>query len=94
MNTASGSNLSPELFQQVTAMIRQTAGFSPDEPIEAETPLLDGGLALDSVVVLELLLALEQKFDLEIDPEDLIKDKVLSTAGSLVAFIGTKTQTA
>ncbi|GLC81974.1 acyl carrier protein [Lacrimispora brassicae] len=51
--------------------------------------LFDGGIGLDSVDGLELLVAIERKFDIEIDDTDLGGD-VLKNVNSLVAFIENK----
>ena len=54
-----------------------------------DVPLFEGGIGLDSIDGLELLVAVERAFDIEIDDSDLGGD-VLKTVNSLVSFIEAK----
>jgi acyl carrier protein len=61
--------------------------WPPDAAPGPDTVLVEGGLALDSVAILEFLLALEQEFDVELDPGALLQAQALRTIGSLAAFV-------
>ncbi|MFR9309032.1 acyl carrier protein [Hydrogeniiclostridium mannosilyticum] len=54
-----------------------------------DVPLFEGGIGLDSIDGLELLVAVERAFDIEIDDSDLGGD-VLKNVNSLVSFIEAK----
>lgn len=51
----------------------QLDGLTPEE-IEADTPLFEGGLGFDSVDALELVLGLEQEFEIKIQSDQIEKD--------------------
>jgi acyl carrier protein len=58
----------------------------PDD-LGAQTPITAGGLELDSVAVLELILACETEFGITFDPRtDLTRD-ALGTIGSLARSV-------
>lgn len=57
--------------------------------IDAATPLLGSLPELDSMAVLELMLALEQRFGIEIEGEDVTAD-VFESLGTLTAFVDGK----
>ena len=63
----------------------QLDGVKPEE-IEAETPLFDEGLGLDSVDALELVLGLEQEFGLKIEAPEMGKD-TLQTVRAIAEFV-------
>ena len=76
--------------QRVTSIVLATAGLNRATSVTAETQLLNGGLSLDSVVVLELLLALEKEFGIELNAQELFEAQALKTVGSLAGFIDKK----
>jgi acyl carrier protein len=82
--------MSSETVQRVIAVVREAARAGEDEEITAETPLIGGGLALDSASVLELLVGLENEFDMEIGADELLAEEALKTIGSLADFIDRK----
>lgn len=57
--------------------------------IDAGTPLLGNLPELDSMAVLELVAALEQRFGVTIDDEDLTAE-AFNTLGSLTALVDSK----
>ena len=57
--------------------------------IDPETPLFDGGLALDSVDALELALAFSQQYGVQLKSEDETSRAAFSTLRSLTDFIQT-----
>lgn len=59
------------------------------ETVDASTPLLGSLPELDSMAVLELIAALEQRFGITIDDDD-VTDEVFETLGTLSAFIDGK----
>jgi acyl carrier protein len=57
--------------------------------IDASTPLLGSLPELDSMAVLELVAALEQRFGITVDDDD-VTAEVFETLGSLTAFVQEK----
>jgi acyl carrier protein len=58
-------------------------------PLTPETSLVEGGLNLDSVALLELIVAVEEAFGVCIEDEELSVDLVASI-GSLATFVRRK----
>jgi acyl carrier protein len=54
--------------------------------LDAETPLFGSLPELDSLAVVELAAALEDRFDIVVDDED-VTGEVFETVGSLAAFV-------
>ncbi len=59
------------------------------DAIDASTPLFGELPELDSLAVVELATALEDRFDVEID-DDAFSAEVFETVGSLAAFIDSR----
>lgn len=59
------------------------------EALDASTPLLGSLPELDSMAVLELIAALEQRFGITIEDDD-VTDDVFESLGTLSAFIDRK----
>ncbi|MEI6970891.1 MAG: phosphopantetheine-binding protein [bacterium] len=76
--------------QRVIEIVLATAGLNSATQVTAETQLLNGGLSLDSVVVLELLLALEKEFKIELNAQELFEAQALKTVSSLAGFVDKK----
>ncbi len=57
--------------------------------MDADTPLLGSLPELDSMAVVELVYALEERFAIQIDGDEITAD-VFETLGSLTRFVGTK----
>ena len=57
--------------------------------LDASTPLFGELPELDSLGVVELIAALEDRFDIQVDDEDITGD-VFETVGSLAAFVGSR----
>lgn len=72
------------------AAVRRLIGEAAGDPAAAGlpegTPLLAGGLGLDSVAVVRLLAAVHRELGVDVADEDLDLDS-LATVGSLVAFV-------
>lgn len=77
-------------FHRIAQIIVAATGVSPDQRLDAATPLIGTGLSLDSVAVLELLVALEKEFQIQIDPDELRQAKALATVGTLADFVESK----
>ena len=74
-------------LERVIAIVRQAAELKADERITADMGLVGSGLWLDSVAVLDLLLALEKEFGIELDRSSLSQAGTLSTVGSLTSLV-------
>jgi long-chain acyl-CoA synthetase len=72
-------------LHRIIPIVRRAARLKGDEPITADTGLIRSGLWLDSVAVLELVVALEKEFGIGLDRADLAERGALATAGSLAA---------
>ncbi|GAA4675558.1 acyl carrier protein [Phytohabitans rumicis] len=76
--------------EDVKAVLAQTLGIEDRAAdIDASTPLLGSLPELDSMAVLELVAALEQRFGITIDDED-VTAEVFETLGTLTAFVDGK----
>ena len=75
---------------RVAAIVAGAAGLHPDQSMDEDTPLVGGGLSLDSVVVLELLVALEKEFQVELDPLEMRQARALQSVRALARFINAK----
>lgn len=73
------------VFDKVKAIVVEQLGVDEDE-VTLETSFED--LDADSLDIVELIMALEEEFDLEIPDEDAEK---LTTVGAAVEYIGEKT---
>ncbi|GAA1029813.1 acyl carrier protein [Virgisporangium ochraceum] len=62
------------------------------DTIDASTPLLGSLPELDSMAVLELVAALEQRFGITVDDDD-VTAEVFETLGSLTQFVQEKLET-
>jgi acyl carrier protein len=80
-------------IERVLAVIERVAG--PDRtPPDAgpDTRLADGGFWLDSVHLLEAVIACEEAFEVVFDPETDFTDDTLRTVGTLHALIRSRRQ--
>jgi len=69
------------------ALIAEQLRLPPEEHLDGATPLVQGGLALDSIRLLELCDAVERRFGVELDEDDLAS---LTTIGALAARLEAK----
>jgi threonine synthase len=88
VTAAEGEKPEGEL-QQVIEVVRRSQRLKPEEPLDAATVLLDRGLALDSVALLELLLGLEKRFTCRIEDGEVTPEN-FSTIGAVVELIRRK----
>jgi acyl carrier protein len=76
--------------QDVKEVLVDTLGLEHQaDRIDATTPLFGALPELDSMAVLELVLALEERFGIAIDGEDVTAD-VFESLGTLTAFVDDK----
>jgi acyl carrier protein len=77
-------------LDRVIDLLREAAGLAADESVDAETGLIGSGLSLDSVAALELVVAVENEFGIELPQEQLVDLHALRTVGTLVGLIERK----
>jgi acyl carrier protein len=77
-------------IDDVKAVVVETLGVSDRAAaIDAGTPLLGSLPELDSMAVLELVMALEERFGIEVEGED-VTAEAFETLASLAAFVDEK----
>ena len=81
----SSDTFSVQELKQLIIDSLQLEGMTPDE-IDDRQELFGGGLGLDSVDALELVVALEKRFDMKIGSDD-IDPQAFASADSLHRFI-------
>lgn len=75
------------LFDEVKDVVVTTLGIQDRaSAVEPSTPLLGSVPELDSMAVLEILVAIEQRFNLEIDDTEMAGE-IFETFGSLANFV-------
>jgi acyl carrier protein len=79
------------VLDRVMEIVADVAGpaRTPAE-VRPGTPLREGGFWLDSVDLLELVVACEAEFDLDFDPATGLTETALATVGSLAAMIASR----
>ncbi len=76
------------LFERVRAIVTAVAGpLRFPHTVTGETPRWDGGFWLDSVELLEVVLACQQEFPPKPDAGAALDPEALRTLGALAAFI-------
>ena len=79
-----------ELVDEVIATVVGTLGLQDRaDAFSADTGLLDSLAELDSMAIVEVIVALEERFDIVVD-EDEITGEVFETMGSLATFVGSQ----
>jgi acyl carrier protein len=78
-------------IEGVIECVLSSQRLAAEEPLEAETFLLERGLALDSVSLLDLVLALEERFGLRIAEDDVVAEnfETISRVAKLIDRIAT-----
>ncbi|MCY3018302.1 MAG: acyl carrier protein [Planctomycetota bacterium] len=79
-------------FDRVIQVLVRATGLSADVAMAEDTPLVGGGLALDSVAVVELLVGLEKEFQIELSADDLLKADALRSVGTITRLVNSKRQ--
>lgn len=77
----------------VPAILASVLGDPAAADLPPDTPLLSGGLALDSVTVVRLLAAIRERTGVDVADLDLDLD-ALTTLGSLTTFVADHTPSA
>jgi len=80
-------------IEAVRVILRDRLVLTDDRPLDADTGLLGAGIGLDSFEVLQLVAALEERFGLTIDDDDL-QPEHFRTVGTLVHFLEARLGTA
>jgi acyl carrier protein len=79
-------------FVDVKAVLVETLGLQDRaDTLDASTPLLGSLPELDSLAVLELVTALEERFGIDVDESE-ITGEVFETLGSLTEFVESERQ--
>ena len=80
-----------DIVARVIALAARIAGpqRTPDE-VGPDTPLTEGGFWLDSVALLEVIVACEAEFFVEFDSEEDLTTGALESIGSLATVIERK----
>jgi acyl carrier protein len=77
----------PAVLDDVITVVVETLGIEERrQQFSADTPLLGSVAELDSMAIVELVGALEDRFDFEIDEDDITGD-VFESVGTLAAFV-------
>jgi acyl carrier protein len=74
-----------EIKQLIVETLR--LGRATAEAIEAETPLFDGDIGLDSIDALQMAVAIERRFGVRIQPDDERNREILRSVRSLSQYI-------
>lgn len=79
------------VFNEVVSLIKNSVNLHHMEPgrFAPETSLRDGGLELDSVDVLEIIIAVEHRYGFKIDDAEMGK-KYFRTIGTIAELVQTK----
>jgi len=80
----------PSTLERVKGVIVKAAGLGPDQRLDEATALIGGGLSLDSVAVLQILVGLEEEFGIEVSADELLRAQAVQTVGALASFIDSK----
>lgn len=71
---------------EVIKTLRSTLSLDPSHPLDAGSPLLGSIAELDSMAVVTILTALEERFGFAID-DDEIDGRTFASVGSLTSFV-------
>jgi acyl carrier protein len=78
--------IDPRLLAQLTATVRKVGRIPRDVPITADTCLVED-LRIDSLDLFAVLIAVQDRFDLEIDVEDMPE---LNRVGDLASYVAAR----
>ena len=80
-----------EIGAHLAAMVKSLMPEVDGRALTWETPLAEGGVDMDSVKLLQLVVSAERTFGVEIEDDELSRD-VVATLGSLADFFWRKLQ--
>ena len=88
MQTSSPSGQPAQLLDQVISIILESVNLRQVDraTLNAETSLRKGGLELDSVDILEVIVAIEHRFDVKVE-DAAAGEKHFRTLGTIVDFV-------
>ena len=75
-----------EIVAWVAETLRELQLTTSAEPVDEATGLLGRGIGLDSMEVLQLVVAAEERFDLTVD-ESQLKPEYFRTVGAFTTFL-------
>lgn len=75
--------------QEVIRTVRTVLGLDSAKVLTADTPLLGSVAELDSMAVVSILTALEERFGIAVD-DDEIDGRTFESVGSLTRFVAGK----
>lgn len=75
-----------EIVAWIAELLRELQLTSSAEPVDETTGLLGRGIGLDSMEVLQLVVAAEERFDLTVDESEL-KPEYFRTVGAFADFL-------
>ncbi|HEX6707568.1 MAG TPA: acyl carrier protein [Albitalea sp.] len=78
-------NVEQEVIKTLRSVLSLEAGF----PLTADTPLLGSVAELDSMAVVSILTALEERFGFAVD-DDEVDGRTFASVGSLTSFVESK----
>ena len=70
------------MFERIRDLVAEKVGFAPED-ISIETSFADD-LEADSITLFELVMAIEDEFDIEVDDESIEK---IVTVGDIVRYL-------
>lgn len=76
----------PEIVAWIADMLRELHLTAPADQVDETTGLLGRGIGLDSMEVLQLVVAAEERFDLTVDESQLRPDH-FRTVGAFATFL-------
>ena len=81
----------PAVLDEVISVIRNSVNLHHMEPsrFTPDTSLREGGLELDSVDILEVIVAVEHKFGVKVDDAEMGK-RYFRTIGTIADLVSTK----
>jgi acyl carrier protein len=76
-----------DIIDAIAAITRESLDLAWEGRLDGDTPLFEGGLELDSFNVVELIAALETRYDFEFNEDDFVEEhfRTIGTLGGLVA---------
>jgi acyl carrier protein len=82
--------ISQPIFQDVKAVVMSTLGIKDRaDDLGPETELVGNLPELDSLAIVELIVALQNRFGIEIEDDEIVGD-IFETLGRLAAFVQSK----
>ncbi len=89
VSASTTSTPSPELVRELKELIIEALGLQDLRPedIDPDAPLLQEGLGLDSIDVLELAMALNKKYGIKTEADDERNRQIFASVNHLAHFL-------